>query len=223
MKDIKNMPKKNSKVIFSFLGLPASGKGTQANILAKRYDLNIVGGGDLIRRAMENHESKEAVEIKARYDQGIPQPDRVIIKLMKRYLSHTSQGVIIDNFPFSIRQAKFLTKYVDEHPNQNFKVVYFKIEPETAIKRVTTRKICKNCGEIYGGDSNVSQCAKCGTELTVRSDDNAETMAKRIQLAYPRLKKVLKYYALNEIPVIEINAERTVAEIARELEDKINE
>lgn len=211
------------KTIYTFFGLPASGKGTQAKILAKEQNIpRIVGVGDLIRDIIKSDSNDLLVsEIKARYNSGIPQPDSVAIDLIERYLDEAKTSVILDSFPFGAGQAKFLEEYVKSHPEWAGPIIiYIKIDPEIALKRSTSRKICTSCGAIYGLTDDVT-CQKCGGSLTVRADDNEETMRKRIDHYLPKVKELIDYYNSKDMKVFQIDGEKPVEEVAQEIKNKL--
>jgi adenylate kinase len=211
------------KVIYVFLGLPASGKGTQANILAERENLKTVSSGDLIRGIISaNPNDPFVVDIKKRYDAGIPQPDEVVIDLFEKFLSESKDSVILDNFPFSLGQAEFLTNFLKQHQDDwsGLTIVYIDLDPEMAIKRAISRKICTVCGTIFGATDEMI-CEKCGGALIVRSDDNEETMRVRISHYLPRLNQLVGYYRNSTAKLIEIDGSKTVAEVTAKIEEKL--
>jgi len=214
----------SKKTIYTFLGLPASGKGTQAKILASSLEIKMVSAGDLIRGIMTNDSRDPFVaEIKKRYDAGIPQPDEVVVDLFAKFLDESNKSVILDNFPFSLGQASFLDRYIESHPDWNGPIIVFiKLEPEIAVKRAISRKICSDCGMIYGMTDEMI-CEKCGGSLLVRSDDNEETMRTRIGHYLPRLNELVEYYNKNKGSLLEINGDKTVAEVSEEIKGKIDQ
>lgn len=211
------------KTIYVFLGLPASGKGTQAKTLADKMNISLVSAGDLIRKIIKSSESDPFIsEIKKRYDAGIPQPDEVVVDLFKKFLDEASGSVILDNFPFSKGQAEFLTNYIgenDEHWDKP-KIIFIKLDPEVAVRRAITRKICTECGSIYGAISEMI-CEKCGGSLIVRSDDNEDTMRTRIKQYIPRLNELVEYYKNGNGDLIEIDGDKSVSEITSLIEKRI--
>jgi len=207
----------NKKTIYSFLGLPASGKGTQATMLAEKLGLQIVGVGTLVREEIKKDSNDPFVaEIKKRYEAGVPQTDKIAIDLIENYLKNNNSSVILDGFPFRESQADFLDKFVAENPTFDGPVViYIKIDPETAIKRITTRKVCSECGAIFGASDEMI-CEKCGGALVVRTDDNEETMRNRIEFYLPRIKEIVDHYDKSH-KVLVINGEQTIAEVSAEI------
>lgn len=212
----------NKKIAYSFLGIPASGKGTQAALFAEKRGLQVVGTGDLIRDAIGNGDLRDPffAEIKKRYDEGIPQPDDVMFDLVKNVLVKLENGVVFDNFPFSDKQADYLDKYLVENNWQQLTLIYLRVDPETVVKRVVHRRVCSECKSVYvGGETDI--CEKCGGALITRADDNEETIRKRIGHYLPRIEDMIKRYGENR--VIQINGELTIPEVTTELEQKIAE
>jgi len=214
----------DTKTIYSFLGLPASGKGTQADLLAKKLNIAApIGMGELIREVIASDQDDPFVqEIKTCYDKGIPQPDSVAIDLLRRKLDNTKTDIVLDNFPFTQGQAQFLCSYLEDQKSffHNLVVIYIKVDPETAIKRATARKICSDCGEIYAGTDEMI-CEKCGGSLTVRSDDNIDTIKVRIEHYLPKINEVLNFYRQHNRKVIEIDGEKSVAEVSKQIQASI--
>lgn len=212
------------KTIHVFLGIPASGKGTQAKIIAEEKDLMMVSAGDLIRNIMKVSETDDPFvhEIRKRYDQGIPQPDEVVIDLFKNFLDSAEKSVILDNFPFSKGQAEFLNGYIEKNQSKwnEPKIIIIRLDPEIAVRRAITRKICTVCGAIYGAIDEMI-CEKCGGALIVRSDDTEDTMRTRIKHYLSRLNELVDYYKEKDGNLIDIDGSKTVPEVTAEILKKI--
>ncbi|MDO8444472.1 MAG: nucleoside monophosphate kinase [bacterium] len=209
------------KTIYSFIGLPASGKGTQAAILAKKLGAKVIGIGDLIRTTIDaDNDDPFVVEIRDRYNKGIPQPDSVAIDLVKSYLAHIDSDVIFDNFPFSVGQSKFIDDYIGDNPRWQIIIMYLELDPETVIKRITSRKICASCGTIYESSDEMI-CEKCGGALIVRSDDNEDVARTRIGQYLPKIKEVLTFFEQKNGKVIRIDGEKSIEEVSREITEKL--
>jgi len=205
--------------IYCFLGLPASGKGTQASLFAEKRNIaKVLGIGQMVRDHINTSDTDPfLLDIKKRYDAGIPQPDEVIIDLVRDELKNTGSDVIFDNFPFSRGQAEFLIEYMKSNPIwQGPTIFYINVSPEVALKRVTMRKICADCGKVYGATDEMI-CESCGGSLIVRTDDNIETMEERLSHYQPRLRELIEVLNNAQIKVVEVNGEGSVAEIAAEI------
>jgi len=210
-----------NKTIYSFIGYPASGKGTQAAILAKKIQAKVIGIGDLIRETIENGGGDPfVVEIKKRYDEGTPQPDEVAIDLVTKYLGTIDGDVIFDNFPFSHGQAEFIKSYIAKHQEWQIVVIYIELDPETAIDRATSRKICSGCGTIYEATDEMI-CEKCGGSLVVRTDDNEETVRARISQYSPKIDEVIRYFENHGDKIIKIDGEKTIEQVSAEITEKL--
>src|SRR3989344_6593101 len=211
----------NTKIIYSFIGLPASGKGTQAAVLAKRLGAKVIGIGDLIRTTIDaNNNDPFIVEIRDRYNKGDPQPDSVAIDLVKKYLVHIDSDVIFDNFPFSLGQSQFITDFITENTNWKIIIIYLELEPETVIKRIISRKICVSCGTIYESSDEMI-CEKCGGSLIVRSDDNEDIARTRIGQYLPKIKEVINYFESKSGKIIRIDGEKSDSEVSAEITEKL--
>ena len=214
----------NSKhTIYCFLGLPASGKGTQATIFAEKHNIaKVYGIGQMVRdHITQNDTDPFLLDIKKRYDAGVPQPDEVIIDLVRNELKNTGSDIIFDNFPFSRGQAEFLIEYIKLNPIWQGPVVFhINVSPEVALKRVTARKICADCGKVYG-ETEEMICESCGGALVVRSDDNIETMEERLSHYQPRLKELIEVLSAAQIRVVEVNGEGAIEKIAEIIEKNV--
>ena len=201
------------------MGLPGSGKGTQAELFMKEIGADkFISVGTLIREYMaENQDSEYAKAIKARYDSGEPQPDEVAIKLLGDYLHKATGTIILDSFPFGKGQAEFLLNFIKENSDWDGPiVVVIKIRPETALTRIAGRLTCMQCGGTY--DSTVQgSCPKCGAKLEVRADDESEIVKNRLSFYIPKMDEVLEYLRQENVKIFEVDGERSVEAIAFDL------
>lgn len=191
------------KKIIILLGVPGSGKGTQAKKLVSDYDYGHISTGDLLRalEADPNGDPQDKallVEMKA----GRLVSDELIYKLafqkMEKFFAQ-GKGVVLDGAIRSVAQAE---KYDDFFKQKNLfeevLVIDIHISDETSWKRLTKRKVCSACGHIipYSPENELKMiCEKCGGQLIVRSDDNPETIQKRIeQQGNSATAPLLEYY-----------------------------
>jgi adenylate kinase len=202
------------------LGLPASGKGTQAENIAQKIEAETVGIGDLVRDAMANGDLADKVikKIKSNYSQGIPQNDDVVGKLLEEKVKNTTRNLIFDNYPFSLKQIYFFERLIREYNFSEPEIIYIKIKPESSIKRITTRLVCDKCKKIYlsGNVGDNCKVKNCGGKLTQRADDTLEIMRKRVNFAQPRINLVVDYYR-DKARVHEIDGEKTISEVSNDI------
>lgn len=203
-----------SHKIYCFLGLPGSGKGTQIDILSKVIDAKIISMGDEIRDELESCDLKDPFykKMKELYDQGVPQPDDVIIDIVKKRIRSTETNIIFDNFPFSHRQANLFFKICDELDVNHPELIVINISPETSLHRIVYRRVCADCGHITA-DNGDAICEKCGGSMISRADDNEETVNERIKNYVPRIAEVVKYFK-EQGRVYEIDGSGSVEAVA---------
>ena len=201
--------------IFCFIGLPASGKGTQAMSFAEERGFSHISIGDLVRSELKNETGDKEFKktIKDLYDAGKPVTDAIVFKLLENKLATVIGGVVFDNFPFNKAQADFLFKYCESHKWEMPKVIYIKIDPESAIKRISSRRICPDCKSVFiGGET----CEKCGARLITRSDDNEETVRKRITNYMPNIEEVIAIFKPKNL-LFEIDGEPSIDEVKKQV------
>lgn len=204
------------KQIYCFIGLPASGKGTQAMLFAEERGFAHISIGDLVRDELKNEEGDKEVRetIQSLYNAGTPVTDEIIFMLLEKRLAELDSGVVLDNFPFNKAQSDFLLQYSISHDWEEPKIIYIKIDPESAIKRISSRRICPNCKSIYFKGNT---CNKCGTKLITRSDDNVETVRKRIQNYLPNIEAVVSIFQPKKL-VFEVDGEPSIDEVKKQVE-----
>lgn len=217
MTDTKNIK------IYCFLGLPASGKGTQVNILAQKTGAQVLGMGNLIREDIEQADLTDPfyLDMKDKYDKGIPQSDQVIFDIVRKHLNyHKNKDIIFDNFPFSSEQAKLFFDLCEELGHKPILIIV-NVDPKTALNRIVHRKVCSLCEAVYV-DGEASMCEKCGGALVSRSDDTVETVEKRIEFYLPRIKEVKEIFSSHD-SVCDINGEGSISEVTRLITQALND
>ena len=180
-----------------FVAPPAAGKGTQAEMLEKGYNLYHLSTGDLLRE-IANSDTELGKEVKELIDNGNLINDDLMLKLLKEKISTlNTNGIIFDGFPRTVNQAEMLNELMEEL-NQNIdKVIYLEVDKLTALKRATGRVTCSNCGSIYNiyFDNIVdNKCDNCGQILTKRNDDTEEKFNNRFDTYMVNTKPVIDYY-----------------------------
>jgi adenylate kinase len=176
------------------LGAPGSGKGTQAEKLAKAYNIPHISTGDILR-------SNPDPRIQEILSKGLFVSDEEMIELVQNRLKKESGGWVLDGFPRTISQAKSLDPF-------NPQVLYFKIDDEVVKKRLSLRRTCPNCKAIYHLENkrpkNDSICDICQTTLVQRNDDKEEVIAERLRMYHEKTAPLIEYYksakSLIEIP-----------------------
>ena len=210
-----------------FLGLPGAGKGTQAKILANKYDIPHISTGDIFRNAIKN-ETPLGVKAKEYIDSGELVPDEVTNGIVKERLQDKdcNKGFILDGYPRTLDQAEALDSNLDDFNKKIDLVIYTKVSESELIKRLTGRRICEDCGATYHVDfkppKEESICDDCGGKLIQRDDDKEETVKKTINVNKNKTEKLIKYYDEKNI-LIEIDAEKDIDEVTNDIVDLIEE
>jgi len=204
-----------------FLGPPGAGKGTQAKLLAEKQSVPHISTGDMLRDAVAR-ETPTGLKAKKYMDAGELVPDDVIIAVVLERLQEDDcrEGYLLDGFPRSIEQAKAL----DENGRSADVVVYFDVDEETVVERLSKRRTCRNCGAIYHltymPPKKEGTCDRCGGELFHRSDDEPEAIRERLRVYREETADVVRYYrdagVLKEVP-----AEGDVQEIHQAVLDAL--
>ncbi len=211
------------------MGVPGSGKGTQAKKIAQKHGYGHISTGDLLRTldsdANGDPEDKKAL---AEMKSGKLVSDELIYKLafkeMDKYLDN-GQGVVLDGAIRNVEQAK---KYQEYFVNKNLQdevvVLEIKLSDETSFNRLTKRKLCKLCGYIipYSPENEKkTTCEKCGGELYVRSDDNPETARKRVaEQGNSAICPILDFYrALGTL--VSVDGEPPIEDVEKEIGKKL--
>ena len=184
-----------------FIAPPAAGKGTQAEIVVKKYNIPHISTGDILRE-ISKEDSEIGIYVKETMKNGGLVKDEITYQLIKDRLARDDckNGYIIDGFPRNLDQAKEYTKILEELGYDVGLVIYLNIKEEVLEKRITGRRICKECGSTYNVLTGVNVpkidgiCDKCGGELYQRSDDNAESFKTRYQTFMDKTYPLVKFY-----------------------------
>ena len=188
-------------------GPPGSGKGTYASRLQRKLGVDVIAMGDIFREIMKE-DTPLGKKVKGFVEKGQLVPDDVVIEVLKQRLTKvsSSKGFILDGFPRTIDQAKALEKVA-----QIGAVILLAVPDWIIIERLSTRRICKNCGEVYNvrylKPKVEGVCDKCGGQLYQRSDDTAEVIKDRIKVYEKQTQPILQYYKEKKVPQVEFKTE----------------
>lgn len=176
------------------LGAPGAGKGTQAAMLVEQEGLCHISTGDILRAAVKN-ETELGLKAKGYMDAGDLVPDDLIIDLMRERMNEpdTAKGVILDGFPRTTTQAVALDAMLDELGRPLDAALLIDVDPEVIVGRLTSRRMCKECGAI-GTAADGDTCKKCGGEMYQRDDDNEETVRNRLDVYANSTSPLIDYY-----------------------------
>ena len=183
------------------LGGPGSGKGSASKILTNQLNIPHISTGDMFREQIRKQ--TELGKIADSYiSKGQLVPDEITIQVVKDRLNwkDAKNGVVLDGFPRTERQAKALDQMLKEQGKKVDLAPELRIPDEIIIQRVVNRVMCSNkkCGAIYNLKLNPPKkegiCDVCGSKLISRSDDNEQTIKNRLATYYKNSKVLIDYY-----------------------------
>ncbi len=181
------------------LGPPGAGKGTQASSIVAEYGITHISTGDIFRHNIKN-ETELGKKVKSYLDKGQLVPDELTIDLVWDRLSKEDckNGFLLDGFPRTINQAEALQKGLEERGLKLDKVINIDVDKNILVKRLSGRRVCKNCGETYHIDNKPTLkdgvCDKCSGEVIQRADDNEKTVLDRIEVYEKQTFPLIDFY-----------------------------
>lgn len=204
------------------MGLPGAGKGTQAEQIVAKYNIPHISTGDMFRAAMKA-ETEMGLQAKSFIDKGALVPDEVTIGIVRERLSQDDcvRGFLLDGFPRTVAQASALEEIMKDLGKKIDYVLNINVDSGLLLKRLTGRRICKECGATYHLEFNppakADVCDKCGGELYQRSDDNEETVANRLDVNIKQTKPLLDFY--DELGYLKsINGEQDINKVFADID-----
>jgi adenylate kinase len=203
-------------------GRQGSGKGTQGKYLAERYDLMTFVTGDELRK-LAKEDSELGRKIKSIIDAGHLVPNEVVMEIIGNFMKHLPEGknVIFDGIPRKKEQADSFNTLMEEL-GRTFKGLRIEINEETAIKRLTTRRMCGECKAIYPAYYKEAACEKCGGELAIRQDDsNMDSIRNRLDAYANETVPVIEQYE-QEGKLVTVDGEPTIDEVNAETFSKLD-
>lgn len=186
------------------LGPPGAGKGTQAKLLVKKFNIPQISTGDILRSAVKI-QTPMGLKAKTYMDQGLLVPDEVVVGIVNEriFQDDCQRGFILDGFPRTVPQADALDLILHENGRKIDHVVSISVDTEALLKRITGRRSCRNCGKGFHLEFDLPKvagvCDDCGGELFQREDDCEETMRKRLQVYSDQTSPLINYYASSKV------------------------
>jgi adenylate kinase len=183
-------------------GAPGAGKGTYSSRLQSQLGVDVIAMGDIFRESVKQN-SELGKKVKSYVEKGALVPDDVVVEVLKDRLAKipAGKGFLLDGFPRTIEQAKTL-----EGITQLDVILLLDVPDEIIIERLSSRRICKNCGSVYNirflKPKVEGKCDKCGGELYQRPDDNPEVIKNRLQVYKTQTEPLIAYYKQKNVPFV---------------------
>jgi adenylate kinase len=199
------------------VGAPGAGKGTQAKFLAKHYGIPAISTGDIFRAHIAE-QTALGLAAKRYMDDGGLVPDKVTIDIVRDRLQQadTSPGFLLDGFPRTLPQAQALQRMLEELGTPLDAVLEMQVDAEEAVRRISGRRICGNCGHVAHVEFDPPQvkgvCDHCGGALEQRDDDLPDTVRTRLEVYARDTSPLVGFYGELGL-LVPIHAEGQVEDI----------
>ncbi len=207
---------------YVIMGMPGCGKGTQSEIMCKRFDLVHISVGDILRWNIKNH-TKLAARIKRLMATGRLIPDEYVENLIEQRLADHdwNYGFMLDGFPRNEAQAEYFLERYDIDA-----VLNIDVPADLIIERLTARRVCANCGAVYNLDSHPPKkegiCDACGKkELILRPDDNETAIRERLDDYQNKTLPAINLFRKKEL-VITVRGDRPIDEVQADIQRDLN-
>lgn len=206
---------------YVIMGVQGCGKGTQAIMLARDYDLTHISVGDIFRWNIQNH-TKLAAKVRRLINEGNLVPDEVVEDVVRQRLQEHdwNYGFILDGFPRSRKQAEFFLESYDIDA-----VIHIDVSDDIVMQRVLSRRLCSECGLDYNLIQHrprvADQCDVCKGKLLTREDDNEAAVRKRIADYHEKTAPLLDLFRRKEL-VIKTDGSLTPEEIQMDIRKQLS-
>ncbi|HNV94329.1 MAG: Adenylate kinase [Candidatus Methanofastidiosum methylothiophilum] len=201
------------------LGPPGCGKGTQAEIICKTFDIPHISTGDILRNNVKRN-TEIGLSAKKYMDIGSLVPDKIIIQMIKdRFLEDDcKKGFLLDGFPRTIAQAEALDDLLGQMSISLDHIINIDVPDEDIINRISKRLSCANCGEVYNllykKPKKEMTCDSCGFKLHQREDDKEEVIRNRLEVYRKQTAPLIKYYKQK---IKNVNGNKNITEVTNDI------
>jgi adenylate kinase len=209
------------------LGAPGVGKGTVAQFIEKEFGFRQVSTGDLLRKEVSEG-TELGLKAKDFMEKGALVPDELVAKIIVNALKAGGKGIVLDGFPRNLKQAELLEKIREEKGIELDLVIDFVCNEEILIKRITSRRQCGKCKEIYGAmkpPQKEGVCDSCGGKLIQRPDDKEEVVRERFRIYNENNAGLPEFYREKGL-LVEVDGAPPIPEVTsavkKIIEEKMN-
>ena len=202
-------------------GPPGSGKGTQAELLHRSFEIPHIATGDILRGEVA---AGTPLGLKARpiMAAGSYVPDDIMIGIIRNRLQQadSQKGFVMDGFPRTIPQAEALDSLIGELGRRFDRVVYLNVETHELVRRLAGRMTCPIDQKTY--PPGTEKCPVDGASLIQREDDKPEAVKKRIEVYLEKTLPLLEYYRSQGL-VSEVEGVGTIEEIHKRVQTALGQ
>ncbi len=197
-------------------GIQGSGKGTQSKTIAERCGLDIFeAGGELRKISAEDNELGR--KVKSIIEAGHLVPTEVVMEIVANFLHRLPNGAaaLFDGIPRSDDQQKQFDALMEKE-GRDFKGLYIDLTEEQAMHRLTTRRICTKCKEVFPAFYDKDKCEKCGGNLITRSDDTPDAIKIRLSTFTEKTLPVIKNYEKRG-KILKVKGDQAIANVTSDI------
>ena len=186
------------------LGAPGAGKGTQAKMIADKYEIPHISTGDIFRANIKNG-TELGKKAKEYMDQGLLVPDELTVDLVIDRVAQDDckNGYVLDGFPRTIPQAESLDVALTKRGEKIDYAINVEVPDENIVNRMSGRRACVACGATYHivhiPTKVEGVCDRCGESLILRDDDKPETVKKRLDVYHAQTQPLIDYYTSKNV------------------------
>ena len=205
------------------MGGPGAGKGTMSAKIVEKYNVCHISTGDIFRSEIGN-QTELGMMAKSYMDKGLLVPDEVTNQMVKSYLENLEDkknGFLLDGYPRTIDQAKAFDALSEGSDLAIDTVIAMELDFSVLSGRITGRRLCRNCGEIYHMVTKPPKqegvCDNCGGELYQRKDDTEESLKVRLDEYSRQTEPVLDFYEKKGL-VKHINADQSIEKVWQDVQ-----
>jgi len=205
---------------YVIMGIQGCGKGTQAKMLSKDFNLVHMSVGDIFRWHIQSH-TKLAAKIARITASGHLVSDDVVEVIVRERLDQHDWnfGFILDGFPRNRPQAEFFLESYDIDA-----VIQIDLDDKVVRDRVMNRRLCSKCGLdynlIFHRPANPEICDVCGGQLMTRADDNPEAVAQRLSDYHSKTKPILDLFSRKEL-IVAVDGSKPAVAVQAEIREKL--
>lgn len=203
-----------------FLGPISSGKGTQSQMVAEKYNLLPISTGELLRER-RNKNDEIGVKIASLQKQGKLVDDEIVLQVLEEKIKtcDSTKGILFDGYPRTLHQANLLDELLKKYGRKIDKVINLEIDDEAIVDRISGRLVCK-CGatyhKIYKKPAKEGICDKCEQALYQRDDDTEEGIKRRLEVYHTQVVPLIDFYDKRNL-LANVNALQEINVVAQDI------
>jgi len=209
------------------LGPSGSGKGTQAKLLAKKFNLEYLESGAIFRKIAQQNTSLGKKVKRIMSEQGKFIPYQIMIKIAEKTIKKVpkKKGIVFDGFGRKLPEIKANEKFLAEQGRKLNYAFLIEVNDKEILNRLSKRRICRDCKSIFISGKTIKKgakkCPKCGGEVYRREDDTPTKIKSRLNEYQKETLPVICYLDKKGI-LIKINGEQPIKKVYQDIVSKIS-